>query len=403
MLPEYSQARKAIWDAINPHTGKRRIDEAFPVELRATTREQEMQIVFINGSTWQVIGSDSYDRLVGASPAGIVYSEWALANPAARGYLRPILAENGGWQIFITTPRGKNHAWETFRAASKDPLALALLIPATSTPVFTAERLEAERLAYIAEYGEDQGQAQYEQEYLCSWEAAILGSYYGREVSRLRASGRFMVVPHDPAVPVHTAWDLGYSDDTSIWWYQVVSGEVHILACHSSSGRTVDFYAELVKTKGQDNGYSYGIHWLPHDARAKTLASQGKSIQEQFAKHFGWKHIRIVPSLSIQDGIQAVRNMFARVWMDVGCEEGLEALSQYCREWDEDKKCFRDLPLHNWCSNYSDAARMLAIAWRKEIEVAPVKPPAVFFEPARATIRELIEKAKRKRLEQESV
>jgi len=120
MLPEYSQARKAIWDAVNPHTGRRRIDEAFPKELRRRTRDHEMQIEFVNGSSWQVVGSDNFNSLVGSAPAGIVYSEWALANPNARAYLRPIIAENRGWQIFITTPRGRNHAYTTLRAAQKN-------------------------------------------------------------------------------------------------------------------------------------------------------------------------------------------------------------------------------------------------------------------------------------------
>ena len=135
MLPQAAQARKAVWDAVNPHTGKKRIDEAFPISLRKATRNHEMQIEFLNGSTWQVVGSDNYNSLVGSTPAGVAYSEWSLANPSARAYLRPMLAENNGWQLFITTPRGRNHAYTTYEAARKDPSAFAQRLTAFETGV----------------------------------------------------------------------------------------------------------------------------------------------------------------------------------------------------------------------------------------------------------------------------
>lgn len=175
MLPEAAQARKAIWDAVNPHTGRRRIDEAFPHVIRDTTREHEMLIKFVTGATWQVIGSDNYNSLVGSPPAGVVYSEWALAKPEARAFLRPILAENGGWQLFVTTPRGPNHAKNSFESAEKDATSFAQRLPATKTSVFTAEQLDKERKAYIADHGVDVGTALFEQEYLCSFDAVLTG------------------------------------------------------------------------------------------------------------------------------------------------------------------------------------------------------------------------------------
>ena len=159
MIPQASQARKAIWAAINPHSGKRRIDEAFPHEVRAKTLENEMFIQFKNGATWQVIGSDNYNSLVGSPPAGVVYSEWALANPSARAYLRPIMNENNGWQVFITTPRGKNHAFKTYEAAKKNPDAFAQLLKWQDTGAMSVGQAAAERAAYVADFGEDQGGA----------------------------------------------------------------------------------------------------------------------------------------------------------------------------------------------------------------------------------------------------
>lgn len=393
MLPLANQARKAIWEAVNPHTGMRRIDEAFPKEIRQTTREQEMMIKFVNGSTWQVLGSDNFQGAIGSPPAGIVYSEWALAKPSARAYLRPILAENDGWQLFITTPRGRNHAHTTYQAALQNPQAFAQRLDATQTDVFTPEQLEYERQQYMQDYGPDMGTALFAQEFMVSFDAAIVGAYYGREVRELQDSGRFGLHDHDPNYPVYTVWDLGHDDDTVILFYQIILGEVRIIDCVSESGKDVSYYVsqilgvqvELIIAYGKvrveygdkipalSRRHEYDIQAinLPHDGKAKTLIAQGKSAQEQLAEVFGWKKVHIVPGLSKQDGIQAARQLFPRLWVHVRCEDAVDAWAQYRREWDEDKKMFRDNPVHDWTSHYSDALRYLAVVWQ---ENKPVKP-----------------------------
>ena len=391
MLPEATQARKAIWKAVNPHTGLRRIDEAFPHELRQSTNDTEMLITFKNGSSWQVVGSDNFNSLVGSTPAGIVYSEWALANPSARAYLRPILMENGGWQIFITTPRGKNHAYKTYQAGLKQDGSFAQRLSAVDTGTLTAQQLAEERQNYVDEFGEDMGNALFEQEYMCSFDAAILGAYYGAEFLAIDQQGRITDVPYQPEITVNTAWDLGRTDDTSIWFYQVIRGEIHVIDFHTSSGKDPDFYIDLILSKN----YRYGLHYLPHDARAKTLASYGKSIQEIFSKAFGMEKMRIVPDLSLQDGIQASRKALQITWFDTSVEEGTEALRSYQREWDDDKKCFRDTPLHNWTSHPADAYRMLAVAWKEDIK--PKAEEKARY-PTELTINELLKRQRQKRL-----
>jgi hypothetical protein len=374
MLPQASQARKAIWDAINPHTGKRRIDEAFPVELRATTRENEMMIKFKCGSTWQVVGSDNYNTLVGSPPAGVVFSEWALAQPSARAYLRPILLENNGWQLYITTPRGKNHAHATYSAAKGEPGAFAQILTANDTGVMSPEQLEAERKAYINDYGEEFGDALFRQEYLCDFDAPVLGTYFGREMRQAAEEGRICEVPYDPAVPVETAWDLGRTDDTSIWFFQRVRGEKHFIDHYAASGHDPAHYAEIVLSKG----YKYSDHWLPHDARAKTFASAGKSAIEQLFA-FGIKG-KIVPNLSKQDQIQAARYILPAAWFDIEkCADGIEHLKQYRREWDENRRCFRDTPFHGPESHDADAFMYSAVAMRDGDAIPPKKPPPRFF------------------------
>lgn len=389
MLPLATQVRKAIWTAVNPHTGRRRVDEVFPHAIRKATRDNEMQIELANGSTWQALGSDNFQGAIGSSPAGIVYSEWAQSNPASRGYLRPILAENNGWQLYITTPRGNNHAKRTFEAAQRDPAAFAELLTAEQSGVFTAATLAAELQACIDDYGEDFGRALYEQEYFCSFAAAIVGAYYGAEMSRMEREGRITTLPHDPGHLVHTAWDLGFTDDTAIWFFQVIGRRVCIIDYYFASGVGIAHYlgqligrdvdltisthrvtAELgedIEEARHRKAYRYGKHHLPHDARARRVESAGKSIEDQVAAVVGANAINVLPVESLQTGIQAVRAMLPFVTMDQArCVDGIEAVRQYQREWDEDHKCFKERPLHNWCSHPADALRYLAMAWQHE-------------------------------------
>jgi hypothetical protein len=419
MLPEAAQARKAIWNAINPHTGMRRIDEAFPHAIRSNTLDNEMMIRFINGSTWQVLGSDNYNSLVGSPPAGVVFSEWALANPSARAYLRPIFAENNGWQIYITTPRGKNHAYKTYNAGLSDPKIFTQKLTAYDTGSISLDRLHTEKMAYIAEWGEDKGTALFQQEYECSFEAAILGAYYASEFTAVDKEGRITFVAHDPKYPVHTAWDLGYSDDTGIWFFQVIAGEVRILEYYGTNGKDMQHYIEQIfgrkivndewkirkdaKIEYGENlpelshrrAYKYGKFYMPHDARAKTLASNGRSIQETAWKAFGVSNVNIVPSVSVQDGIQAVRAMMPRVYFDrEGAGDAVELLRMYQREWDDEKKIFKDNPRHDFTSHAADSFRMLAISYREEY--ATIEPKKIIF-PTQMSISSLIERQKNRR------
>lgn len=400
MLPEAAQARKAIWESINPHTGIRRIDEAFPVELRETTRENEMMIKFRNGSTWQVVGSDNFNSLVGSPPVGIVFSEYSLSNPAAWAYMRPILAENGGWALFIYTPRGKNHGKKLYDLAKSSPDWFCQSLTADDTGVFSQSILDDEKRQYMSEYGDDAGIAYFNQEYNCSFESPLVGSYYGGDLDRLDKQGRIGNVPHDPTLPVFTAWDLGYSDDTSIWFFQAYFGEVRIIDYYASSGKDLNHYAEqihgreiLVTGRQSSTGeptsftlgkhidgaahralYNYGGHWLPHDANPKTLAANGRSIVQQLYS-IGVK-CHIVPNLGIQDGIQSARALLKRCSFDaVRCKDGIDALGQYQRKWDADRKCFKDQALHDWTSHAADAFRYMSLVWRNPRQVEEAKKP----------------------------
>jgi len=227
------------------------------------------------------------------------------------------------------------------------------------------------------------------QEMECDFDAAIPGAIWGRELYMAEQEGRITEVKYDKEMPVHTVWDLGYSDDTAIWFYQVIHGEVHVIDYYASSGKEIAHYAAQVLTKP----YNFGRHYLPHDAKAKTLASGGKSIVEQLASHFEWKNMAITVNLSIMDGIQAARLMFPRVWIDKeNCLDGLEALKQYQREWDEDRKIFKDRPKHDWTSHAADAFRYLAVCWQEEAKVEKKEEPrGIHVGQTKVTLNELWE------------
>lgn len=375
MLPEAAQARKAIWNAINPHTGLRRIDEAFPPALRARTRDQDMLIEFSNGSMWQLVGSDNYNSLVGSTPLGIVFSEWALADPQSWAFLRPILAENGGWALFITTPRGRNHAAAMYESAKGDPSWHAELMPATQTGVFSAETLEREKCELIDLFGDDEGEARFRQEYLCDFAAAMPGAYYGRLMQRAEDEGRICTVPHDPAALVETWWDLGMRDSTAVWFVQRIGGALHVIDFYEASGEGLPHYAAMLKARSEECGYLYGEHVMPHDARTRDL-SVGEKRQVTLVNLGVTPTIQSTVPLSEKgyraDGIDQVRRILPRCWFDATkCKRGIDALRQYRREYDEIRKVYGDNPYHDWSSNAADAFRIGAMHRVAEREYEP--------------------------------
>ena len=362
MLPEFSQARRALWTAVNPRTGKRRIDEAFPPDLRENASEQEMFIRLKNGSTWQLVGSDRYNSLVGAGVAGVTFSEWALGNPSAWGYIRPMIIENNGWATFITTPRGRNHAHAMYQMAQGDPEWFSQRLTIHDTRALTDEQVAESLREYIALYGEDVGRAQFEQEYECSFNAAILGAYYAHEMVAVRSEGRIVHDLMAVDAPVHRAWDIGVSDDTSIWWFQVVGGQLWVLDCYTQSGAGVEHYADVIAQRASEHGWRDGTDFVPHDARVREWGTGRTRVETMQALGL---NPMVVPAASLADGIQAARRTLPRAVFHSRCEEvGLSALEQYRRVWDDERKAYRAAPLHDWTSHIADAWRYLSLAWR---------------------------------------
>ena len=355
IAPYHAQAKSIAWDYL--------LRFAQPVMAKAN--QSELWVELINGAKIRLFGADNPDSLRGLYLDGVVLDEYADMRPRVWGeIIRPLLADRMGWAVFIGTPKGHNGFYDVYENATKGNNWFVKTLRASQTGLLP----DGELKDAFNSMTEDQ----YLQEFECSFEAAIIGAYYGKEMRVITDGHRITEVKYDPIFPVHTAWDLGYSDDTAIWWYQVVHGEIRVLEYHSSNGQPVSYYTGLIQSKD----YHYGTHWLPHDARAKTLASGGKSIIEQISNKIPLESLKIVPNLSLQDGIQATRLALMRAWFDADkCQDGIECLRQYQREYDEDKKMFRDKPRHDWTSHGADAFRMLAVAWSEEHKEVPRDKP----------------------------
>ena len=349
IAPYYAQSKSIAWQYLLK----------FSEPFRTNQNQSELWIELFNKSRIRLFGADNPDALRGLYLDGVILDEYADMKPSVWGsVLRPLLSDRLGWAVFIGTPKGHNAFYDVFSNAEKQENWFVRVLRASQTKLIA----DAELKDAFGSMTPDQ----YLQEFECSFEAAIVGAYFGKEMRNLTDESRITNVEYDPMFPCHTAWDLGYSDDTAIFWFQAVHGEIRVLDYHSSNGENIDYYTNLIKSKEREYGYKYGTHWLPHDARAKTLSSGGKSVIEQIATKIPIETLKIVPNLSLQDGIQASRMALQRAWFDTKCQEGIECLRQYQREYDEDKKVFRDKPRHDWTSHGADAWRYLSIAYREE-------------------------------------
>lgn len=360
VAPYRSQAKSVAWDYL----------KYFSRPITKQSNEADLIIELINGAKIRLFGADNADAMRGLGFDGLYLDEYGDFKPSVWGnVVRPALSDKQGWCVFGGTPKGKNQFWNIYETSKRLPNEwFSLSLPASKSKLLPESELNAAR----AQLAEDQ----YLQEYECSFEAAIVGAIWGTEMRKASEEGRITKVENQIEVKTHTAWDLGHTDDTAIWWYQVIAGEIHIVDFFALSGGTIEDFVSKIKEKP----YNYGKHYLPHDARARTLASGGKSVIEQMAAHLGINNLAIVPSLTVQDGIQAVRMALPRCWFDAEkCADGIEALRQYQREYDEDKKAFRQTPKHDWTSHPADAMRMLAISWREEPKDKPPDPSKVLI------------------------
>lgn len=384
-FPEYAQARKAIWNGVNGHTGKRRIDEAYPPEIRKRINDNDMFIETIWGSTWQLLGSDRYDATVGSGPVGIAYSEWALCNPAAWAYHKPMIEESDGTAAFITTPRGNNHAKTMYERAKGNPLWFHELSRIQDTGALTEAQLTESLAEYQDIYGRDLGRAMFEQEYYCSFVGAMIGAYWGGELAEADRAGRIRTQPIDRRYPVHTAWDLGKAVNNPIWCFQVVPIFLESPRRYSHNEvRIVDFYRPDTDDIEQwcmwldEQGYN-GNDYVPHDILVEEWGTKRNRFET--LKLLNRRPVRVA-KVSVAEGINAGRQTIKVAVFHAGDDErgermelGVDGLKNYRREWDDELKTFREHPVKDWAEHIGSSFRYLALAWRDAAAVDD-KPPA---------------------------
>lgn len=335
--------RKIIWDAID-NDSHRILDWYCPDEICDQKNSSDMKIRFKNGSILKFVGSDNYDSLVGSNFQAVIFSEYALQDPNAYAYLRPIMVANGAWALFITTPRGKNHLYDLYNIALNNPEWYCLKMTVEETGHIPISAILKEKEEGVI--SEDLIQ----QEYYTSFELGVEGAYYTKYIDKMRLKGQIGNVAWESAYKVHTAWDLGIRDSTAIIFFQVCNNIVRIIDFYENTDQGLEHYAQVLQQKG----YNYGRFVMPHDIMVRDFTGGGITRYEK-ATQLGIKPITPCPNIPLVDGIECVRSTFSKIWIDeTNCKELIKALENYrkdIKKGDSKKPVYADHPLHNWASN----------------------------------------------------
>ena len=360
ILPYYKQARIIIWEGVD--NDGFRFREHIPPALVSRRENQQMVLELINGSVIRFLGSDNIDSIVGTNPVGVLFSEYPLHKPQAWNYLRPILAQNGGWALFNGTPRGKNHAHKLFKLAQKNPKWFTTTMTVDDTvkpdgmPVVTPEAIEDERKDGMPE-------ELIQQEFYCSFEAGMTGSYYTEAMKIIDKADPPQItrVPYDPQLPCGCAWDLGINDLNTLWFFQQFRSEIRLINYYQNSSVGLPHYVHYIAA----TGYNVTENLLPFDVNVREYSSGRKRI-ETFRK-LKLAGLRVLPKLSKQEGRNAVRQILPRCYFDsVKCSDGIECIRNHHREFDEKANTFRDSPAKSEWIHGADGFRMLAVGLRDE-------------------------------------
>lgn len=351
LAPFYTQAKDIAWGYVKQYTAK------IP---GVSINESELRVDFPNGARYRLYGADNYDRLRGLYFDHVTLDEYGDMDPRAwPEVIRPALSDRKGTATFIGTPKGRNAFYDVHEYSQTDRNWFSAVLRASETGLIDAEELEDARQSMTPE--------QFEQEYECSFDAAIVGAFYSGEMAALNKSGRIRELEISPDIPVQTFWDLGMRDSMAIWCVQNVPGEPRVVDYIEDSGKALSHYAMELNARGYR-----GTAWLPHDAKARELGT-GRT-REETLRELGFS-VRVVPQHRVMDGINAARLMLNRCYFDRDrTANGREALVNYRAEYDEKNKVFKANPLHNWASHGADAFRTFAMSWQAmKAEPDPVR------------------------------
>ena len=353
IAPYYNQARQIIWEGIDG--GGRRFIDYCPDWLIAGQRnkgreKQEMRQRLPNGSMIKLLGSDKIDSIVGTNPIGIVFTEFSLHKRGAWDYLRPVLAENGGWSLFNGTPRGQANEFYELYDLANDPSSAWYLqhLSRDDTGFPSLEAIEEDRQSGMPE-------ALILQEYYTSFLAGNVGTYYSTEMEMLRQEKRFTRVPWDSRYPVYTFWDLGKKDACAIWFVQVIDQQIRLIDYYEQVEKSLIYHIKQVLAKP----YIYGDHFAPHDIAVEEMST--KVSRWDTASEHGIDFV-VVPKLPIADGVEAVRQVLPRCWFDqMHCEDGVKALKHYHKTYDKKAEVYSEGPAKSWANHGSDAFRYMSV------------------------------------------
>jgi phage terminase large subunit len=373
LFPLHKQARSVIWQGLD-FDGKPFMD-AIPEALIAKKNEARMEIDLFNGSKLVLAGSNNYDGLMGTNPVTIIYSEFSLHNPLARQYLNPIIVQNQGKEILQYTPRGMNHGYEVYQQVKELPdyHVEHLSVDQTFkhdgiTPIISkADIQRAKDLGMSDEL--------IRQEFYVDFEVGNMGAYFTREIGDMEREGRVLALQPDPRLKLHSIWDLGGTDATAGWLFQVTGKYIHLLHLLHDTGKGLKHYLDLADRIRQSIGCEWGYHFMPHDVDQKQQGWEHCESRLMQARKHGW-HLQMVPKVNLEDGIEAMRFMFPYIRIDKNnCSLGLRALREYQREWDEVKGRYDPKPLDNWAVHIADAFRYLSVQY-KRLYAVPQAPQA---------------------------
>lgn len=355
-FPHFSQGRKILWDGVDKQ-GFRFLDHIPKDLIKGSPNSTEMKVVLKNGSIIQIIGTNNIDSIVGTNPIGCVFTEYSLQDPKAWGFIRPILVENGGWAVFNCTPRGANHAKDLYDMSLTNEEWFSQLLTVDDTKIISKEDIQRERDAGMSEDF-------IQQEFYCSFTLGVEGSYYAKYMQEARDEGRVGNIPWDTQKQVNTAWDIGYGDSCAIIFYQIVGQEIHIIDYYENQGEGLPHYASVLK----DKPYIYASHYAPQDIESHSF-SVGLSARE-VGSSLGIKFTTL-PTLRIlvENGIEAVRGIFNRIWIDEKkCSYLIKCIENYRKEFDQRMGVYKEKPRHDLFSHGADALRYLAIATRIHVD-----------------------------------
>jgi hypothetical protein len=360
MFPKLKQARKVIWDGMDKE-GKRFLSH-IPKELIEHQNGVEMKIFLKNGSLIQLCGSDNYDSLMGTNTVGIVMSEYSLQKAAAWEYFRPILVENKGWVSFIFTPRGTNHGYDLYEKNKDNDEWVCNLLTVEETRKNNGERAITQKdIESVRRSGMSEQMIQ--QEFYCSFTAAVQGAYFADQLKRAYDQGRVKTFPIDTHRRVNTYWDIGIGDSTSLWLMQENNDIPHLIMYYENNGKELQHYINFLNDMRSKYGFVYGQHFMPHDSTNRSLQT-GKSLIS-FAQELGLNPVVRIPRIKQKiEAIEMARGMLDRVVIhEELCSNGLSALREYHAEFYEKMGTFGTRPCHNWASHGADAFMTLAQAY----------------------------------------